>query len=186
MAVLYSLLLSYIYKEINFKILRSISRDTVVISAVVLFLIGASTIMSYIMAYTHLPKIISSAILSLTENKIAILLLINIILLIIGMFMDMTPAILIFTPIFLPIVTSLGIDPIHFGIMMTFNLCIGIVTPPVGTALFVGCSVSGLKIEQVIKVLIPFIIAEIAVLMLVTYVPDLSLALPRATGMIVE
>lgn len=98
--------------------------------------------------------------------------------------MDMTPAILIFTPIFLPVTTALGIDPVHFGIIITFNLCIGIVTPPVGTALFVGCSVSNLKIEQVIKPLLPLIFAEIAILMVVTYVPELSLYLPRLTRLL--
>lgn len=182
MAVLYSLLLSLIYKTINFKVLMSISKDTVLISGVVLFLIGASTIMSYIMAYAHIPQTVSKSILSITDNKIVILLLINIILLIVGMFMDMTPAILIFTPIFLPIAKALGIDPVHFGIIMCFNLCIGIVTPPVGTALFVGCSVSGSKIEQVIKPLLPMIFAEIAILMLVTYMPSLSLLIPKYFG----
>ena len=150
----------------------------------VLFLIGASTVMSYIMAYAHLPQMISEALLSISDNKIVILLIINLTLLIVGMFMDMTPAILIFTPIFLPVTTALGIDPVHFGIIITFNLCIGIVTPPVGTALFVGCSVSNLKIEQVIKPLLPLIFAEIAILMVVTYVPELSLYLPRLTGLL--
>lgn len=182
MAVLYSLVLSLIYKQINKEILITIFKDTVEISAIVLFLIGASTIMSYIMAYAHIPKIVSEAMLSISDNKIIILLIINVILLIVGMFMDMTPAILIFTPIFLPIVTSLGIDPVHFGIIMTFNLCIGIVTPPVGTALFVGCSVSGLKIEQVIKPLIPIIIAEILVLLVISYIPALSLYIPEVAG----
>ncbi len=184
MAVLYSLLLSWIYKAINLETLKSISKDTIHISAMVLFLIGASTVMSYIMAYAHLPQMISEALLSISDNKIVILLIINLTLLIVGMFMDMTPAILIFTPIFLPVTTALGIDPVHFGIIITFNLCIGIVTPPVGTALFVGCSVSNLKIEQVIKPLLPLIFAEIAILMVVTYVPELSLYLPRLTGLL--
>ena len=184
MAVLYSLLLSWIYKAINLETLKSISKDTIHISAMVLFLIGASTVMSYIMAYAHLPQMISEALLSISDNKIVILLIINLTLLIVGMFMDMTPAILIFTPIFLPVTTALGIDPVHFGIIITFNLCIGIVTPPVGTALFVGCSVSNLKIEQVIKSLLPLIFAEIAILMVVTYVPELSLYLPRLTGLL--
>ena len=184
MAVLYSLFLSLLYRTIDLKVLKTISKDTILISGVVLFLIGASTIMSYIMAYAHIPQTVSEAILSITDNKILILLLINIILLIVGMFMDMTPAILIFTPIFLPIAKTIGIDPVHFGIIMCFNLCIGIVTPPVGTALFVGCSVSGSKIEQVIKPLLPLIFAEIFILLLVTYVSSLSLVIPRYFGFI--
>ncbi|WP_295482539.1 TRAP transporter large permease [uncultured Succinatimonas sp.] len=184
MAVLYSLILSIIYKSIDLNSLKNISKDTVLICGVVLFLIGASTVMSYIMAYAHLPQLISSILLGITSNEIAILLIINLLLLVVGMFMDMTPAILIFTPIFLPVATTLGIDPVHFGIIMTFNLCIGLVTPPVGTALFVGCSVSGCKIEEVIKPLLPLIFAEIIVLMLVTYVPTLSLAIPSYFGFI--
>ena len=184
MAVLYSLFLSLLYRTIDLKILKTISKDTVLISGVVLFLIGASTIMSYIMAYAHIPQTVSKAILSITNDKILILLLINIILLVVGMFMDMTPAILIFTPIFLPIAKTIGIDPVHFGIIMCFNLCIGIVTPPVGTALFVGCSVSGAKIERVIKPLLPLILSEIFILFLITYVSSLSLAIPRYFGFV--
>lgn len=184
MAVLYSLLLSCIYKQINIKVLKSISKDTILISGVVLFLIGASTIMSYIMAFAHIPQTVSQAILSITDDKIVILLLINIILLVVGMFMDMTPAILIFTPIFLPIAKQLGVDPVHFGIIMTFNLCIGIVTPPVGTALFVGCSVSGQKVESVVKPLLPLIFAQVSLLFVITYLPDLSLAIPKLFGFV--
>ena len=184
MAVLYSLILSLIYKSIDIDALKCISKDTIIICGVVLFLIGASTVMSYIMAYAHLPQLISSALLGITDNKIAILLIINLLLLVVGMFMDMTPAILIFTPIFLPVATTLGIDPVHFGIVMTFNLCIGLVTPPVGTALFVGCSVSCCKIEEVIRPMLPLIFAEIIVLMLVTYIPSLSLAIPTYLGFI--
>ncbi|MCR5085309.1 MAG: TRAP transporter large permease [Succinivibrionaceae bacterium] len=184
LAVLYSLVLSWIYHQVNAKILRSIAIDTICISSVVLFLIGASSVMSYMMAYAHLPQLVSKALLSITENPIAILLIINLLLLIVGMFMDMTPALLIFTPIFLPVVKQLGIDPVHFGIFMTFNLCMGIITPPVGTALFVGCSVAQIKIEQVVKKLLPFLLAEFFVLMLVTYVPALSMWLPRVAGLV--
>ena len=98
--------------------------------------------------------------------------------------MDLTPALLIFTPIFLPVATALGIHPVHFGIVMTFNLCIGICTPPVGSALFVGCSVAQVKIQSVIKPLLPFYFVLLTLLMIVTFVPELSLALPRAAGLI--
>jgi tripartite ATP-independent transporter DctM subunit len=121
---------------------------------------------------------ISSGILSLSDNKIVILLLINFTLLFVGIFMDMTPAVLIFTPIFLPIVTQLGIDPVHFGIIMILNLCIGLCTPPVGSVLFVGVGVANTSIQKVIKPLIPLFLAMIVALLLVTYIPALSLWLP--------
>ncbi len=184
MAVIYSLVLSILYHQIDMKILKTIALDTIVISSVVLFLIGASTVMSYMMAYAHLPQTVSKALLALTDNKFAILLIINVLLLVVGMFMDMTPALLIFTPIFLPVMKQMGIDPVHFGIFMTFNLCMGIITPPVGTALFVGCSVAKIKIEQVVKKLLLFLAAEFIVLMLVTYIPDLSMWLPRLAGLV--
>lgn len=122
--------------------------------------------------------------MSVSENPFVILLIINIILLIVGVFMDMTPAVLIFTPIFLPIATNLGMDPVHFGIMMVFNLCIGLCTPPVGSALFVGCSVAGVRLQDLLKPMLPFFGALLAVTLLaVTYIPSLSLFLPGLFGM---
>jgi TRAP-type C4-dicarboxylate transport system permease large subunit len=118
-------------------------------------------------------------LLDLSDNPLVLLLIINIALLIVGTFMDMTPALLIFTPIFLPVVTDLGMDPVHFGVMMTFNLCIGICTPPVGSALFVGCSVGGVKIGDVIKPMLPFYAVLVGLLLVVTYVPEISLFLPQ-------
>ncbi|MGU5551885.1 TRAP transporter large permease subunit, partial [Aeromonas hydrophila] len=126
-----------------------------------------------------IPYMISDALLAVSDNPLVLLLIINIILLIVGIFMDMTPAVLIFTPIFLPIALDLGIDPVHFGVMMTFNLAIGICTPPVGSALFVGCSVANISIDRVIKPLLPFYAAMFISLMLVTYIPQLSLWLPQ-------
>jgi tripartite ATP-independent transporter DctM subunit len=140
--------------------------------------VATSIAMSWVMSYENIPQEISSSLLSISENPIVILILINLILLFVGVFMDMTPAVLIFTPIFLPIVTSLGMDPIHFGIIMILNLCIGLCTPPVGSVLFVGCSVANLKIQQVIKPLIPLFIAMIVVLLIITYFPSLTLWLP--------
>ena len=126
----------------------------------------------------------SAGLLSLSDNPIVILLLINMILLFVGVFMDMTPAVLIFTPIFLPIVTGqLGVDPVHFGIVLIVNLCVGLCTPPVGTVLFIGCSVANVKIEAVTRPLIPFFLAMIVVLLLITYVPAISLWLPGVFGL---
>ena len=140
--------------------------------------------MSWVMAFTGIPSAISGALLGLTNNRYLIFLMINLILLIVGTFMDMTPAVLIFTPIFLPIaVQQLGMDPVHFGIMMVLNLCVGLCTPPVGSVLFIGCSVAGVRIDQVIRPLIPLFAAMVFVLLLVTYLPGLSLWIPSLFGL---
>jgi tripartite ATP-independent transporter DctM subunit len=177
-AVVYTLVLGFVYKEIGVKDIAPILLETTKTSAIVLLLVATSIAMSWVMSYENIPQEISSSLLSISENPIVILILINLILLFVGVFMDMTPAVLIFTPIFLPIVTSLGMDPIHFGIIMILNLCIGLCTPPVGSVLFVGCSVANLKIQQVIKPLIPLFIAMIVVLLIITYFPSLTLWLP--------
>ncbi|HQU60423.1 MAG TPA: TRAP transporter large permease subunit, partial [Saprospiraceae bacterium] len=143
---------------------------------------GASMSMSWIMAYENIPQNITEIMLSVSDSKIVVLLIINLILLFVGVFMDMTPAVLIFTPIFLPVVTKMGMDPTHFGIIMVLNLCIGLCTPPVGSVLFVGVGVAGTTIQKVIRPLLPLFIAMIVALLMVTYVPDLSLWLPRAFG----
>ena len=177
-AVIYTLVLGFVYKEITFKTLPTILLKSSTTTAIVMFLIGASMSMSWVLSYENIPELISSGILSLSDNKIVILLLINFTLLFVGIFMDMTPAVLIFTPIFLPIVTQLGIDPVHFGIIMILNLCIGLCTPPVGSVLFVGVGVANTSIQKVIKPLIPLFLAMIVALLFVTYIPALSLWLP--------
>lgn len=179
-AVVYTLILSVcIYREISLKELPSVILDAMITTSIVLLLIGASMGMSWAMANADIPYTISDALLGVSDNPIVILLIINVILLIVGTFMDMTPALLIFTPILLPIVTELGMDPVHFGILMAFNLSIGICTPPVGSTLFVGCSVAGVKIDKVVKPLLPFYTALIVTLFIVTFVPELSLWLPK-------
>ena len=181
-AVLYTLLLAFWYKEISFDDLPKILLDSVGTTAVVMLLIGASMSMSWIMSYENIPQDLSTALLSISDNKVVILLIINLLLLFVGIFMDMTPAILIFTPIFLPIVTKLGIDPVHFGIMMVLNLSIGLCTPPVGSVLFVGVGIANTTIEKVIKPLIPLYIAMIVALFIITYFPILSMWLPNLFG----
>ncbi|ULC59040.1 TRAP transporter large permease subunit [Flaviramulus sp. BrNp1-15] len=178
-AVLYTLVLGFIYKEITIKSLPEILLDSSATTAVVMLLIGASMSMSWVMSYENIPQSISSTLLAISDNKIIILLLINLILLFVGIFMDMTPAVLIFTPIFLPVVTELGMDPIQFGIIMVLNLCIGLCTPPVGSVLFVGVGIAQTTIEKVVKPLLPMFIAMIVALFLITYLPDLTLWLPR-------
>ncbi|MEP3389673.1 MAG: TRAP transporter large permease [Reichenbachiella sp.] len=178
-AVLYTFLLALIYKELSFEKIRSIAVSSVGTTAVVALLIACSMSMSWVMAYADIPQAVTAGLLSISDNPIIILLLINLLLLCVGIFMDMTPAVLIFTPIFLPVVTSIGIDPVHFGIIMVMNLCIGLCTPPVGSVLFVGIGVAGISLEKVIKPLVPLFIAMIIVLFLVTYIPQLSLFLPQ-------
>jgi tripartite ATP-independent transporter DctM subunit len=163
--------------------LPSLVLESVVTTSIVLLLIGFSVGMSWAMTNADVPYMISDALMSISENPLVILLLINLVLLIVGVFMDMTPAVLIFTPIFLPIAQDLGMDPVHFGIMMVANLCIGLLTPPVGSALFVGCSISGVKIQHLIKPLLPFYAALLVALALITYIPQISLWLPRILGL---
>jgi tripartite ATP-independent transporter DctM subunit len=183
-AVVYALVLSMmVYKEIAVKDLLPILISTCKTSGIVLFLVACSIGMSWVMAYEDLPQSLSVWLLSFSDNPIVILLLINLILLFVGIFMDITPAVLIFTPIFLPIVQELGISEVHFGIIMILNLCIGLCTPPVGSVLFVGCSIANLKITQVIKPLIPLFIAMIIALLLITFIPGLSLWLPELFGL---
>ncbi len=177
-AVLYTLILGFIYKEINAKNLPQVLLDSSATTAIVMLLIGASMSMSWVMSYENIPQNISDVLLHISDNKIIILLIINLILLFVGIFMDMTPAVLIFTPIFLPVVTKLGMDPIHFGIIMVLNLCIGLTTPPVGSVLFVGVGIAKTTIQKVIKPLIPLFLVMILALFLVTYFPLLSLWLP--------
>ena len=182
-AVVYSLLLSLFgYKSIKLKDIPDLLKDSAEMTGIIIFLIGVSSIMSWVMAFTNIPALVSGGLLAISDSKIVILLMINIILLIVGTFMDMTPACLIFTPIFLPVCTALGMNTIHFGIMLIFNLCIGTITPPVGTTLFVGVKVGNVKIETVFKQLLVYFAAIFVVLMLVTYIPQLSLWLPGLMG----
>ena len=182
-AVLYTIILSlFIYKEITFSDLPDIFLQTVNTTSIVMLLIGASIGMSWVMSYENIPQELSAALLSLSDNKIVILLIINLILLFVGIFMDITPAILIFTPIFLPIVQKVGIDPTQFGMIMVMNLCIGLCTPPVGSVLFVGCGAANISISKVVKPLLPLYIAMIIVLLMITYLPGLSLWLPYFFG----
>ncbi|MBF8963585.1 TRAP transporter large permease [Pontibacter sp. FD36] len=183
-AVLYTVVLSMVvYREVKVADLPDILITTVITTAIVMLLIGTSMGMSWVMSFENIPQAVSEALLSISDNKIVILVIINLILLFVGIFMDMTPAVLIFTPIFLPVVTALGVHPVHFGILMVFNLCIGLCTPPVGSVLFVGCGVANISISKVIKPLVPLFVAMLVALLLVTYVPALSLWLPEVFGL---
>jgi len=178
-AVLYTFILGFIYREIKWKNIPIILLDSIKTSSIVMLLIATSISMSWIMSYENIPENLSNFLLGFSDNKFIILLIINIFILFIGVFMDITPAVLIFTPIFLPIVEDLGIHPIQFGIMLVLNLCIGLCTPPVGSVLFVGIGIAKTSIEKVIKPLMPFFIAMILGLFLITIIPSLTLFLPK-------
>lgn len=182
-AVVYTLLLTVVfYRTLKLKDLPSILLQTVVMTGVIMFLLATSSAMSFSMSITNIPTALSNMILGISANKLVILLVITVFLLIIGAFMDIGPAILIFTPILLPIMIKLGVDPIHFGIIMIYNLAIGTITPPVGSGLYVGASVGKVKVEEVIKPLLPFYAVIIGVLLLITYIPEMTLFLPRLLG----
>lgn len=181
---LYCGVLAIIYREMDFKTFYNLLADTMKSSATILFLIAASSIMAYVMARTGIPAAISSAIMSVSTNRYVILLIMNVFLLVMGMFLDLTPAVLIFTPIFLPIATSIGMSPVHFGLMLICNLGIGSVTPPVGSCLFVGCGVANVKIEGVTKYIVPIFIAMVVALFLVTFIPQIPLSIPYWTGLV--
>ncbi|MCK4887149.1 MAG: TRAP transporter large permease [Planctomycetes bacterium] len=182
-AVVYSLILSVVvYREVKVKDLPAIILQSAVTTAVVMILIATSMAMSWFLARENVPQNISAFLLGLTGSKIMILLIINVMLLIVGTFMDMTPAVLIFTPIFLPVIKSLGMSPLHFGIIMIMNLCIGICTPPVGTCLFLGCGIAETTVTKVIRHILPFFAAMVIVLLICTYVPAISLWLPELFG----
>ena len=182
-AVLYALILAMVYKEVKVQDIPDILVSSVKTTGIVMLLVATCMGLSWIMAYENIPQNVSAGLLSISDNPFVILLIINLILLFVGVFMDMTPAVLIFTPIFLPIVQDqLGLSPIHFGIIMVLNLSVGLCTPPVGSVLFIGCSVAKVRIETVIKPLLPMFVAMIIVLLLVTYIPSLSLWLPDLFG----
>lgn len=178
-AVVYPLALSLYYRNLSWASFKSLLVSSAGTSGIILLLISASSAMSWVMSFSGIPSALSRLLLSLSDNPYMILLLMNLLLLIVGTFLDMTPAILIFTPIFLPIVTKLGMDPVHFGVVLIMNLCIGTITPPVGSVLFVGCSVAKSSIERVTRQLMPHFAVLILLLLVVTYVPALSLALPK-------
>lgn len=182
-AVLYAAILAIIYGDVKLKDFPSILLTSAKTTAVVMFLICTSMAMSWLFSFEGIPALMSDFLLGQFSNKFVIFLLINIILLVVGTFMDITPAVLIFTPIFLPVVMELGMDPVHFGIVLVLNLCIGLCTPPVGTILFVGSGVANVSVSKVIKPLLPFLAIMILVLLLILYIPEITMILPEIFGL---
>lgn len=182
-SVVYSLILAICYRNITLKSFWKIVIESAKVSGMIVFLIGVSNILGWVMAFTQIPQAISSALLSLTDSRVLILLIMNLILLIAGTFMDVTPAILIFTPLFLPIVKSFGMSPVQFGLILVYNLCIGNITPPVGNTLFVSIKVGKSSLGKVMPYMLMYYVAILIGLMLVTYVPVVSTGLPMAAGL---
>lgn len=183
-AVVYCLVLSGIYRSIKLRQMPRIFVEAGRTTAIVMLLVGVSTALSFMMSFAHVPEMISETILSATDSKVIILLIMMVVLLAVGTFMDPTPAILIFVPIFLPIATELDVDPVHFGAMVVMNLSVGVITPPVGNVLFVGSRVAKMRLEPVISKLWGFFFAIVAALFLVVFIPQLSLWLPNALGLL--
>ena len=183
-AVVYALILGICYKNITLKSFWKIVVDSAKMSGMIVFLIGVSNILGWVMAFTQIPQAISSALLGLTDNKFIILLIMNVILLVAGTFMAVTPAILIFTPLFLPIVKTFGMDPVQFGLILVYNLCIGNITPPVGNTLFVAIKVGKTSLSKVMPYMLMYYAAILIGLLLVTYIPAVSLGLPMLAGLV--
>lgn len=182
-AVVYALILGICYRNITLKSFWNIVVDSAKMSGMVVFLIGVSNILGWVMAFTQIPQAISAVLLGVTENPYILLLIMNVILLIAGTFMDVTPAILIFTPLFLPIVEGFGMNPIQFGLILVYNLCIGNITPPVGNTLFVGIKVGRTSLAKVMPYMLMYYLAILVGLLLVTYVEFITMGLPMLAGM---
>lgn len=172
----------FIRRKIKFNDLITVFIQTGVTTGAVMILMGTAAIFSYILTTEFFPQQLAAAVLSITDNKIIILLLVNIVLLVFGMFLDVVPALLVMTPVFLPLVKMVGVDPLHYGVFCVLNLVIGLATPPVGMCLFVGANIANLSIEKVSKALLPFLIGVVMVLMLVTYWEPVSLLIPEFLG----
>ena len=183
-AVVYALILGICYKNITLKSFWKIVVDSAKMSGMVVFLIGVSNILGWVMAFTQVPQAVADALLGITNNQYAILLIMNIILLIAGTFMDVTPAILIFTPLFLPVVQTFGMNPVQFGLILVYNLCIGNITPPVGNTLFVAIKVGKTSLSKVMPYMLMYYVAILVGLLLVTYIPAVSLGLPMLAGLV--
>ncbi|ETP72574.1 TRAP-type transport system, large permease component, partial [Lachnospiraceae bacterium JC7] len=179
-AVVWSLIVSFfIYRKMNFKDFWMVLENALNTLAIVLILISTSSAFGWLLTYLKVPAMISGTILGITTNRYAILIMMNILMLIFGTMMDMSVIILVLTPILLPIATSIGIDPVHFGVIMITNLGIGLVTPPVGSTLFIGAAISKIPLEKLSKSMIPFYICMIIVLLVVTYVPAFCMTIPN-------
>ena len=182
-ACIYAFIVSmFIYKELKISMMPKLLMNTVKTLAMVFSLIAAAGAFGYLLAMLRIPTLITQGLMHISSNKVIIFLLINLMLLILGCIMDMAPLILIVTPILVPVVKAFGMSPVQFGVMLVFNLAIGLCTPPVGSALFVGCGIGKISVEKTVKAMLPMYIAMVIALLLVTFVPQVSLFLPQILG----
>lgn len=183
-AVLYALILGVCYRNITFRSFWTVVVDSAKMSGMVVFLIGVSNILGWVMAFLQIPQAVSAALMGVSDSPVIILMIMNLILLLAGTFMDVTPAILIFTPLFLPLVKVFGMHPVHFGLVLVYNLCIGNITPPVGNTLFVAIKIGDTTLSKTLPYMLCYYVAILAGLLLVTYVPFLSMGLPTLAGLV--
>ena len=185
-AVAYALIVSlFILKSMTVRDLPKVLTEAAMVSSVVLLLVGAAMAFKTVVSLSHAPEILAAWILSLSDNPLILLFLINLLLFVVGMFLDAGPAIIILAPILGPIFINLGVHPVHFAIIMSVNLTVGLATPPMGLVLFVASSVSGERIESISKAILPFLAVEVVVIFMITYIPAVSLAIPRYFGFII-
>jgi C4-dicarboxylate transporter DctM subunit len=178
-AVVYAVFIGvFVYKELKKEGLREILAKAVVSTAVVMFIIATASVFGWILASEQVPQQVAGLMLSLSDNPVIILILINLVLLLLGTFMETTAAIIITAPVFLPVAAQIGIDPLHFGVIMVVNLAVGMVTPPLGVCLFVGCGIAGITLEDITRALLPFLIIMIIDLAVITFIPAVSMTLP--------
>jgi C4-dicarboxylate transporter DctM subunit len=183
-AVVYGFIIGFfVYKELKLKHLKDILTNTVVSTAMIMFIIATASVFGWLLASEQIPQVVANALLSLSRNPIVILALINILLLFIGTFMETVAAIIILVPVFLPVITQIGVDPLHFGLIIVVNLAIGMVTPPLGVCLFVGCGIANIKLEDITRAVWPFLIVMVVDIILITYIPAISTFLPKMLGM---
>ncbi|MCK0110643.1 TRAP transporter large permease [Ornithinimicrobium sp. F0845] len=183
-AVVYCLVLGFVYRTIKVSDLPKALLDAARTTAIIMLLVGVSTALSFVMSFSHIPDAVSDLLLGISDSPAVILAVMMVILLLVGTFMDPTPAILIFTPIFLPVVVGFGMDPVHFGTVIVYALCVGVITPPVGNVLFVGARVAGMGIEPVVGKLIWFLLALALGLLLVAYIAPFSMWIPEQMGLL--
>ena len=182
-AVFYALIISlFVYRDIRPIDLPKIIINTAVTSSLVMLVIGTASIFSWLLASEEIPQYITEAVINITHNRIAILLLVNIVLLMVGTFMETTASLIILTPVLLPLMNKIGVDPLHFGVIIVLNLVIGLTTPPVGVCLFIACAIGEIKLEQITKAILPFLLASIIVLLIVTYWESLIMFIPKLFG----
>jgi len=182
-AVFYSLIISVlVYRDIRLRDLPKIIVKTGVISSLVMLVIGTASIFSWLLASEEIPQYLTEAVTHMTHNRIVILLLLNILLLIVGTFMETTASLIILTPVLLPLMNKIGVDPLHFGVILVLNLVIGLTTPPVGVCLFIACAIGDIRLEQITRAILPFLVASITVLLVVTYWESLVMAIPKLFG----